>query len=542
MILKKTALVSALITTSLLAIAAPSLAATVPVGTTLAKQQHLIKDNGAEPATLDPHKTEGVPGANIQRDLFEALVTSGPNGEIVPGVAERWETDDNKRFVFHLRTNAKWSNGEPVTAQDFEYSFKRAIDPNTASPYAWYLETPTITNASAILAGDKTPATLGIKALDRHTLEIQLEHSVPYFVTMLSHTTTYPVYRQAIEQHGDNWTKPGNLVSNGAYTLSSWRVNEKIELVRNTHYWDNEHTVIDKVDYLPITSQNAAMNRFLAGEIDLTNEMPIEHFKRLNKDYPEAVKITGYVGTYYYIFNTQKPPFDDVRVRKALSYAIDRDIIAKLVMGQGQLPGYTLTPEIVEGFTPPQLEWANWTQTERNAKALALLNEAGFNTQNPLKFELLYNTSENHKKVAIAIASMWKKSLGAQAELVNQEWKTYLDTKTQGDFDVVRAGWIADYNEASSMLDLQQSTHGNNDGKYASLQYDQLMKATRFIIDPTARNAKYTQAEEILAADMPIAPIYQYVTARLVQERLGGYPNNPLNNLYSKDMYIKAEK
>ncbi|GGB34533.1 peptide ABC transporter substrate-binding protein [Oceanisphaera marina] len=541
MTLKKIALVPVLMSASLLAMTASTLAADVPAGIALAKQQHLVKDNGAEPATLDPHKTEGVPGANVQRDLFEGLVTSGPNGETLPGVAERWETNDNKRFVFHLRANAKWSNGEPVTARDFEYSFKRAIAPDTASPYAWYLEIPTIVNASAILKGEKEPTTLGIKALDEHTLEIQLEQPVPYFVTMLSHTTTYPIYRPAVEQHGDNWTRPGNLVSNGAYTLSSWRVNEKIELVRNTHYWDNEHTVIDQVDYLPITSQNAAMNRFLAGELDLTNEIPIEHFKRLNKDHPESVSITGYVGTYYYTFNTQKPPFDDVRVRKALSYAIDRDIIARLVMGQGELPGYTLTPEIVDGFTPPRLDWANWTQAERNARALALLDEAGFNKQNPLKFELLYNTSENHKKVAVAVASMWKKTLGAEAELVNQEWKTYLDTKTQGNFDVARAGWIADYNEASSMLDLQQTTHGNNDGKYSSLQYDELMKATRSIVDADARNAKYTQAEEILAADMPIAPIYQYVTARLVQQRLGGYPNNPLNNLYSKDMYIKAE-
>ncbi|WP_417615487.1 ABC transporter substrate-binding protein [Oceanisphaera sp.] len=537
---KKNDFAMAVLAASLLMQPTHALAAEVPAGAILAQQQHLVKDNGAEPATLDPHKTEGVPGANVQRDLFEGLVISGPKGETLPGVATHWDTDDNMRFTFHLRPEAKWSNGDPVTARDFEYSFKRAINPATASPYAWYLEIPTIINAAAILKGEKEPEQLGVKALDEHTLEIRLEHPVPYFVTMLAHTTTYPVHRKAIEQHGDNWTRPGNLISNGAYTLSSWVVNERIELERNPHYWNDKQTVVDRVSYLPISSQNAAMNRFLAGEIHLTNDMPIEHFKRLSQQHPEEVRITGYVGTYYYLFNTQKPPFDDVRVRKALSYSIDRHVIANLVMGQGQLPGYTMTPEIVDGFTPPSLAWANWTQTQRDDTARELLEQAGFNKQNPLKFELLYNTSENHKKVAVAIASMWKKSLGAEAELVNQEWKTYLDTKTQGNFDVARAGWIADYNEASSMLDLLQSTHGNNDGKYSSLKYDQLMKATRAMVDADARNAKYTQAEEILAEDMPIAPIYQYVTARLVQQHVGGYPENPLDNLYSKDMYILA--
>ncbi|GAA3708902.1 ABC transporter substrate-binding protein [Oceanisphaera sediminis] len=535
---KKTTLAMTILSGTLLA--GPGWAAEVPAGVQLAKVQHLVKGNGAEPATLDPHKTEGVPESNIQRDLFEGLVVSGPRGETLPGVAERWETDDNMRFVFHLRADARWSNGEPVTAEDFVYGFRRAIAPQTASPYSWYLEIPTIINASAILKGEQEASTLGVTALDERTLEIRLEQPVPYFVTMLAHTTTYPVNRKVIEQHGDNWTRPGNLVSNGAYTLSDWVVNEKIELVRNTHYWNNEKTVIDKVSYLPIASQNAAMNRFLAGELDLTNEMPIEHFKRLQKEHPQEVRVTGYVGTYYYQFNTRKPPFDDVRVRKALSYAIDRDVIARLVMGQGQKPGYTMTPEIVDGFTPPTLEWAGWSQKERDNRARELLNEAGFNKQNPLKFELLYNTSENHKKVAVAVASMWKKHLGAEAELVNQEWKTYLDTKTQGNFDVSRAGWIADYNEASSMLDLLLTTHGNNDGKYSNPEFDALMKASRAIVEPEARNAKYTQAEEILAEDMPIAPIYQYVTARLVQQYVGGYPDNPLDNLYSRDMYILA--
>ena len=514
-------------------------AADVPAGTKLADVQQLVKGNGSEPATLDPQKVEGTPESAILRDLFEGLVSSGPKGEVVPGVAESWETKDNKHYVFHLRKDAKWSNGEPVTAHDFEFAFKRAVDPKTASPYSWYLEIPTIVNASEIIAGKKPADSLGVKAVDDYTFEVQLEKAIPYFVSMLSHTTTYPVPKKVIEKFGDKWTQPGNMVGNGAYVLKEWVVNERIGVERNKNYWNNAKTVIDKVTYLPIQSTNAELNRFLAGEIDMTWNVPIERFKQLKKDYPADLKVEGLVSTYYYQFNTKKKPFDDVRVRTALSYAVNRDVIADKVMGQGQRPAYGLTPDYVDGFKPVVADWSKMTQADRDAKAKALLQEAGFDTSKPLKFELLYNTDDNHKKVAVAVASMWKK-LGVQVSLVNQEWKTYLETKKQGQFDVGRAGWIADYNEASSMLDLMQTTHGNNDGKYSNPAFDKLMNESRNQVDADARNKLYVQAEEILAKDMPIAPIYQYVTSRMVKSYVGGYPANPLDNLYSKDMYIIA--
>ncbi|WP_107852793.1 ABC transporter substrate-binding protein [Oceanimonas marisflavi] len=519
----------------------PAYAAVVPEGTELAGVQQLVRGNGSEPASLDPHKVEGVPESNVLRDLFEGLVNSGPDGEVVPGVAERWETKDNLVYVFHLRDDAKWSNGDPVTAADFEYALRRAVDPATASPYSWYLEKATILNATEVVNGNKPASELGVKALDEHTLEITLASPVPYFVSMLSLAPTYPVHRATVEKHGDEWTRVGNMVSNGAYRLSNWVVNERIELARNPEYWNNADTVVDKVVYLPIASQNAEMNRFLSGELDMTYDIPLEHFKRLQKEHPDAIRVGGYVGTYYYVFNTQKPPFNDARVRNALSYAIDRDIIAHKVMGQGERPAYTLAPEVVNGFTPPAVDWAGWTQQQRDEKARALIEAAGYGKDKPLRFELLYNTNDNHRKVAVAIASMWKKHLGVEVELVNQEWKTYLDTKTQGNFDVARAGWIADYNEASSMLDLMQSSHGNNDGKYSNPEFDRLMAESRLVSDDTARNSLYAQAEEILAVDMPIAPIYQYVKARLVQPHVGGYPDNPLDNIYSKDLYIRAK-
>ncbi|QWL60426.1 oligopeptide ABC transporter substrate-binding protein OppA [Aeromonas jandaei] len=514
-------------------------AADVPAGTKLADVQQLVKGNGSEPATLDPQKVEGTPESAILRDLFEGLVSSGPKGEVVPGVAESWETKDNKHYVFHLRKDAKWSNGEPVTAHDFEFAFKRAVDPKTASPYSWYLEIPTIVNASEIIAGKKPADTLGVKAVDDYTFEVQLEKAIPYFVSMLSHTTTYPVPKKVVEKFGDKWTQPGNMVGNGAYVLKEWVVNERIGVERNKNYWNDAKTVIDKVTYLPIQSTNAELNRFLAGEIDMTWNVPIERFKQLKKDYPADLKVEGLVSTYYYQFNTKKKPFDDVRVRTALSYAVNRDVIADKVMGQGQRPAYGLTPDYVDGFKPVVADWSKMTQADRDAKAKALLQEAGFDTSKPLKFELLYNTDDNHKKVAVAVASMWKK-LGVQVSLVNQEWKTYLETKKQGQFDVARAGWTADYNEASSMLDLMQTTHGNNDGKYSNPAFDKLMNESRDQVDAASRNKLYVQAEAILAKDMPIIPIYQYVQPRMVKSYVGGYPSNPLDNLYSKDMYIIA--
>ncbi|WP_028869978.1 ABC transporter substrate-binding protein [Psychromonas arctica] len=515
-------------------------AADVPAGTQLAKVQELVRGNGAEVASLDPHKTEGVPESHVIRDLLEGLVNQDSEGNTIPGVATSWETTDNKLFTFHLRKDAKWSNGDPVTAEDFVYSFKRVVDPVTASPYAWYLEMTNMVNAKEIIEGTADKETLGIKAIDPYTLQVTLTTAVPYFVKMMGHTTVKPVHKASIEKFGDKWTKPENFVGNGAFTVANWVVNERIELVPNNYYWDNAHTVLTKVTFLPIENQVAEMNRFLSGEIDITYELPNEHYKRLAKDHAESVSIPGNLCSYYYGFNNAKAPFNDVRVRKALSYAIDRNVITKFLLGQGQKPAYFLTPEIVAGFHPQMPAYGKLTQKQRVQEAKDLLSEAGFNKQNPLKFTLLYNTSENHKKIAAAIQSMWKKSLGVDVQLENQEWKTYLDTRRQGDFDVTRAGWCGDYNEASSFLSLMQSNNSSNDPKYNSAEYDQIMNKALLSTNDQERNALYAEAEVVLAKDMPIAPIYQYVKARLVNPHVGGFPtNNAEDKIFSKDLYIK---
>ncbi|GAM59576.1 periplasmic oligopeptide-binding protein oppA [Vibrio ishigakensis] len=516
-----------------------TLAATVPAGTKLAKVQELVKGNGTEVASIDPQKTEGVPESNIIRDILEGLVNQDADGNTVPGVAESWETKDNKNYTFHLRKDAKWSNGDPVTAQDFVYSWQRAVDPATASPYSWFVEMTTMHNAADIIAGKKDKSELGVKAVDDHTLEVQLDSPLPYFVSMTGHTTLMPVHQATVEKYGEKWTRPEHFVGNGAFVPELWVVNERLELKRNDQYWDNSRTVLNKVTYLPIENQVSEMNRFLAGEVDITYELPLEHFRRLKKEHPRELQVKGNLCSYYYGFNNTRKPFDDVRVRKALSFAIDRDIISNAILGQGQKPAYFMTPEITAGFNPEMPAYGKMTQKERVAEAKKLLKEAGYDKDHPLEFSVLYNTSDNHKKIATAIQSMWKKELGVKATLENQEWKTFLDTRRAGDFDVTRTGWCADYNEASSFLSLMQSNNSSNDPKYRSAEYDALMAKAMNATSDEERSGYYTQAEKLLAKDMPIAPIYQYVISRLVSPKVGGYPShNAEDKMYSKDMYI----
>ncbi|MHA2740624.1 ABC transporter substrate-binding protein [Vibrio harveyi] len=536
--------ITLLISTSIIgyAVTQPAFAANVPDGVKLAKKQEFVRGNGTEVATIDPQKSEGVPESNVIRDLLEGLVTQDADGKTIPGVAESWETTDNRTFVFHLRHNAEWSNGDPVTAQDFVYSFRRVVDPKTASPYAWYLSSTKMKNAQDIIEGKKDISQLGVQALNDYTLKVELDAEVPYFVKMLAHTTMMPVHKATVEKWGDKWTKPEHFVGNGAYVPDRWVVNERLVLKRNPKYWDDVHTVINKVTYLPIEDQVSEMNRFLSGEIQMTNEVPNEHFRRLQKEYPEDLSIKGNLCSYYYQFNTQRAPFDDVRVRKALSYAIDRDIITKAILGQGQKPAYFLTPEITAGFSPQLPEYGKLTQKQRNEKAKALLKEAGYDKQHPLDINLLYNTSENHKKLAVAISSMWKKTLGVTVHLENQEWKSYLASRDEGNFDVTRAAWCGDYNEASTFLTLMIGSNVNGGVHYKSKAYDDIIEKALNSTSEEDRTKLYYAAETQMAKDMPLAPIYQYVTTRLVSPLLGGYPKgNAEDKIYTKDLYIKAK-
>lgn len=535
----KKSLVAAGILTALIA-GNVATAAVVPAGVQLAEKQNLVRNNGSEVQSLDPHKIEGVPESNINRDLFEGLLISDVDGKPSPGVAEKWENKDFKVWTFHLRKDAKWSDGTPVTAQDFVYSWQRLANPNTASPYASYLQYGHIVNIDDIIAGKKPITDLGVKALDDHTFEVTLSEPVPYFYKLLVHSSVSPVPRAAVEKFGEKWTQPANIVTNGAYKLKDWVVNERIVLERNTNYWDNAKTVINQVTYLPISSEVTDVNRYRSGEIDMTyNNMPIELFQKLKKEIPNEVHVDPYLCTYYYEINNQKAPFNDVRVRTALKLALDRDIIVNKVKNQGDLPAYSFTPPYTDGAKLVEPEWFKWSQEKRNEEAKKLLAEAGYTAEKPLTFDLLYNTSDLHKKLAIAAASIWKKNLGANVRLENQEWKTFLDTRHQGNYDVSRAGWCADYNEPTSFLNMVLSDSSNNTVHYKSPAFDKLIADTLKVTDEAQRSELYSKAEQQLDKDSAIVPVYYYVNARLVKPWVGGYSGkDPMDNIHVKDLYI----
>ncbi|WTM94274.1 ABC transporter substrate-binding protein [Pantoea sp. S18] len=520
---------------------ASSQAAQIPAGTQLSELQLIVINNGSEVATLDPQKAEGVPESNVMRNLLEGLVETDNNGQLVPGVAKQWKSEEGRIWTFTLRDDARWSNGQPVTAQDFVYSWQRLADPKTASPYASYLQAAHVANVDAILSGKAAPAELGVKALDDRHLQVTLSEPVPYFVAMLAHSAMKPVYRPAIEQWGEQWTQPQHYVGNGAFTLSDWVVNEKIVVKRNPQYWDNAHTTIEEGVFLPLSSENSDINRYRSGGTDMTNSaVPPELFKKLQQDLGAEVKISPLLCTFYYEINNKKAPFDDARVRAALKLTLDRDIIAQKIMGQGQIPAYGLTPPFTHGITLSPPTWAQQTQSERNASAKQLLAEAGFNQQNPLRFTLLYNTSEQNKRQAIAAASMWQKNLGAVVTLQNQEWKTLLETRHQAQYDVVRATWCADYNEPSTFLNMLLSGSSINTAFYQSPAFDQLMKQTLTTSDEAKRAALYQQAEAQLDKDSPIVPVYYRVSVRLVKPWVGGFTGkDPQDMLALKYYYIK---
>ena len=535
----KKSLVAAGILTALVA-GNVATAAVVPAGVQLAEKQTLVRNNGSEVQSLDPHKIEGVPESNINRDLFEGLLISDVDGKPSPGVAEKWENKDFKVWTFHLRKDAKWSDGTPVTAQDFVYSWQRLANPNTASPYASYLQYGHIVNIDDIIAGKKPITDLGVKALDDHTFEVTLSEPVPYFYKLLVHSSVSPVPRAAVEKFGEKWTQPANIITNGAYKLKDWVVNERIVLERNTNYWDNAKTVINQVTYLPISSEVTDVNRYRSGEIDMTyNNMPIELFQKLKKEIPNEVHVDPYLCTYYYEINNQKAPFNDVRVRTALKLALDRDIIVNKVKNQGDLPAYSFTPPYTDGAKLVEPEWFKWSQEKRNEEAKKLMAEAGYTAEKPLTFDLLYNTSDLHKKLAIAAASIWKKNLGANVKLENQEWKTFLDTRHQGNYDVSRAGWCADYNEPTSFLNMVLSDSSNNTVHYKSPAFDKLIADTLKVTDEAQRSELYSKAEQQLDKDSAIVPVYYYVNARLVKPWVGGYSGkDPMDNIHVKDLYI----
>jgi oligopeptide transport system substrate-binding protein len=521
-------------------LANPTLAANVPPGTKLAEDQTFTYSIIDEFTSVDPQLVEDVSGSDVIRDLFEGLFNQDAEGNLVPGVALSYEVNDTKDvYTFKLRENARWSNGDPVTANDFVYAWRRLVDPELGSPYSWFGELMSIENAGAIIAGEKPKEELGVRAIDDYTLEVKLSASLPYFPLMTTHASTFPVHKATVEKYGKDWTKPGNIVSNGAYVLTEHIPGERSVRERNPMYWNNDHTVIDKVVALVINDENVALTRYFAGELDRTG-IPTGQFPKLKAEYPDEAISAPRLCSYYYNLNLREngPEYlKDKRVRQALSLAVDRETLSEKVLKGGQIPAYTFTPGATAGFQVPDVPAASMTQEERNAKARELMAEAGYG--DGLDVKLIYNTSEGHKKIAIAIGQMWKQTLGVNVELANQEWKTFLQTRANGDFEIARAGWCGDYNEASTFLDLLNSKSGYNDSKYNNPKVDELLAQAKTADDP---QPLYTEIEQIIAEDVPIIPIYHYTINMMLKPNLKGWPiNNVEQNWYSKDFYKVAE-
>ncbi|WP_284164530.1 peptide ABC transporter substrate-binding protein [Frigidibacter sp. SD6-1] len=524
-------------------LAIPAVAANVPEGTALAENQAYNYWMLDAIKSLDPQIVSSVEDSDAVRSLMEGLYNEDGDGNLVPGVALSHDlSEDKTTYTFHLRPEAKWSNGDPVTAGDFVYAWRRLADPATASEYAWYMELMQVVNGAEITAGEKKPEELGVTAIDDHTLEVKILAPLPYFPKMLTHTSVFPVNQKVVEQFGADWTKPGNYVGNGAYTLKDHIVGEKIVMEKSDSYWDAAKTVMSPVTGLTINDENAALTRYEAGELDRTI-VPAGQYPRLKEEFPDEATSTPYSCSYTYIFNLAEgkgnEALKDVRVREALSYALDRDIVVNNILQGGQKSAYSWTHWAMNGFTMPEIDYSKWTQAERDEKAKALLAEAGFGPENPLKITLNYNTSEAHQKIAVAVQQMWKQKLGVEMTPQNFEWKVHTDKMNAGDFEMARYAWCADYNEASTFLDLWASYSGNNDAKYANAEYDALLKNAKTAADP---GPDYTKAEEILAKDMAIIPIYHYAKVDMIKSDLKGLPqNNVQQTWYAKDLYRVAQ-
>jgi oligopeptide transport system substrate-binding protein len=519
------------------------LAATHPVtGETLAEDQTFTYSLLDEFTSADPQIVEDVSGSAFARDLFEGLMNQDADGNLTPGVATGFTTNDAKDvYTFTLRDNAMWSDGNPVTAHDFVYAWRRLADPATASPYSWFAEIMALENVGAVLSGDSPTSALGVTALDNHTLEVRLTASLPYFAAMTTHASTFPTPQWRVRTFGNDWTKPGNIVSNGAYVLTEHIPNERAVRERNTMYWNNDATILDKVVTLVINDENVDLTRYLAGELD-KGTVPSGQYLRLKEEYPDEATSFPRLCTYYYTFNLSpsgQEAYQDVRVRQALSYAVDRSVVTEKILQAGQIQAFTFTPGATAGFEVPPVAFGQMSQDQRNINAKLLMAAAGYGPDNPLSIELMYNTSEGHKKIAIAVQQMWKETLGVNTTLANQEWKTFLKTRGGQNFDVARGGWCGDYNEASTFLDLLTTPSGYNDGKFSNAEVDELMLEARTLSDATAN---YTRVEEILANEMPVIPVYHYSGVFMLKTNVKGWPyDNVEQNWYSRDLYKVAQ-
>ena len=510
------------------------------------EQQIYHHGNGSEPQGIDPHIVTGVPEHHILISLCEGLTIPNPNPTgsdgYIPGTAESWTiSDDGKEYIFKLNKNAKWSNGDPVTADDFVWSWKRILTASLGSQYPdmlYYLVGAYEYHNGEIDNFDE----VGVKALDSHTLKVNLKNPTPFFIGLLSHYSTWPVHKETVLKHGDiddrngEWTRPGNFVCNGPFQLKTWELNNKIVVEKNPHYYDASMVRLNEIHYYPVSNVMTEDRMFRAGQLHLTSSMPTQKCPIYIEEKNPNLKIDPYMGTYFYRINTENETLSDVRVRKALAYSIDRQLLVDKVTQCGQIPAYSFTPPGSNGYQPS-------TEIPYDpVLAKQLLAEAGYSSDNPFpKLEILFNTNEGHRKVALAIQQMWQNELGIEVELVNQDWKVYLSREMVGDFQISRAGWIGDYEDPNTFLDLMRPNRGNNKTGWENMEFDALVEEANTINDQEKRYELLNEAEKILIDNMPIIPLYTYVRVYQLSPDVKGFNPHILDHHHPKFIYLERD-
>lgn len=505
-------------------------------GTALHAKQELIRSNGAEPETLDPANVETMPAMSVVNDMFEGLTAIDAGGRVVPAIALSWKQVNPTTWVFKLREKTVFSNGEPVRAQDFVYSWQRFLNPKTASSYAGTFGM-FLVNGAEIVEGKKPPATLGVKALDAYTLEVKTPTPVPFMPSLLANSHFAPVHQATVEKFGPDWTKPAHLVGNGPYLLKEAIVNNKIVVQKNPRYWDSDKVSLTQVTYLPIDNQNADLALYRSGETDMTYMIPPGSYAGLRSKFPKEIHNTPLLEISYFPLNRKDPLLKDVRVRKALSMVIDRDVLTQKITAEGQIPLYGVIAQGVFGAEASAYDWAAWPMAQKVAEAKKLLAQA--NVQPGTKLKLSYATSDYAKKVNVFISSEWKTKLGLELDMENSELRVHVKRLRDGAYQIGRYSWAVDYNDATSFLAVVQCGSAQNMTQACSPKADALADQGMLQADPKLRKSLLTQSAALAMEDYPLIPMYQTTAARLVKPYVGGYgEGNVQDKIRSKDLYI----
>ncbi len=491
---------------------------------------------GGEPASLDPAKAVDSFSFEILRDLYEGLTAETPGGAVIPGVASSWTISaDGTEYVFHLRSNARWSNGQPVIAEDFVRAWKRVVDPKTASPVADILRP--IKGASEIIDGDLPPERLGVRATRQDELIVNLAEPTPYFVQVLTHSATFPIFSGTAEERA-------TLVSNGAYSLAQWIPGTEVRIRKNPYYWDRDNVRISNVNYFPIPDESAELRRYESNELDLTQSVPAADLPSLRHQRPGELFVAPFLGVAYYALNLKSPTLRDNKgLRIALALAIDRETLEDSIFAYGQRAAFGFVPPGTWNYGSQKWDWSITGKIERENEARRQYALAGFTSSNKAHLRILYNTNPAIKHLTIAIASMWREVLGVETELTEEEYRVFLESRRDPlRWDIARLGWTADYNDAGNFLDIFRSSSPNNDARYSNARYDELLKNAAETSDSSVRRALLERAERQMLSDYPVIPIYYYGSRRLVKPYLKGLVPNPLNRIYSKHLFIDANE